>query len=32
MSEKWKWYLSANALFSARVSKETPRMTAPFLS
>jgi len=32
ISGKLKLYLSVNALFSAGVSKETPRMTAPFLS
>ena len=32
ISDKLKRYLSANALFSAGVSKETPRTTAPFLS
>jgi hypothetical protein len=31
-SGKLKPYLSANALLSAGVSKETPRMTASFLS
>jgi hypothetical protein len=31
-SGKLKWYFSAKALFSAGVSNETPRMTAPFLS
>jgi hypothetical protein len=32
MSGKLKWNFSANALFSAGVSNETPRIAAPFPS